>query len=198
MAGKPIRRAGKSKGKGVKIPEAPRITMSELKRNPKRAVAVFKREYTSIRRMLGVEAEDFQHDKAMQSFHRATLVMLNDLIPIAEEEYRKDRRQGNANTLSTLVSQAREVMNDLRAVQDAENQVEHICDVILRNGLKLLVTNLGTELFEVRTKMGEILDSKKFRSVNALLTDLVTSHGKFLHEVDAKSRSEIEAYLISE
>jgi uncharacterized protein YehS (DUF1456 family) len=57
-------------------------------------------------------------DKAIVTFQRQMLATLMRLIPMAEKEYRKYKKEYTAYALNSLISQARELTSDIQASDD--------------------------------------------------------------------------------
>lgn len=57
-------------------------------------------------------------DKAIVTFQRQMLATLMRLIPMAEKEYRKYKKEYTAYALNSLISQARELTSDIQSSDD--------------------------------------------------------------------------------
>lgn len=111
-----------------------------------KSLSTFKKEYKQLKKLVGSKNKDFQSDKASMAMLRSMLTMILSCIPVAESIYKQYRNERSAYALSALVSQARELNNDIRNVHNLQDQLDRIMDLIIKPSLTLIVQNLVDEL----------------------------------------------------
>lgn len=84
-----------------------------------------------------VESGDI--DSAIIAFNKQAFATITALIPIAERAYKEDPRQSNAYAMSTMISAARELAQDLAASNDRAALAENILREMLEPMMKSLV-----------------------------------------------------------
>ncbi len=77
-------------------------------------------------RQIQLAVENGEIDDAIMQFQRTAYSTLIAMIPIAEVEYRKWRRDNQAYALNALVQSARELASDLAASNDRSNLAEKL------------------------------------------------------------------------
>ncbi len=87
-----------------------------------------------------VESGDI--DSAISTFQRTAYSTIISIIPIAEKEYRKGKRESQAYALNALLSSARELAQDLAAANDRAKLAETLLHELFEPMLKALVQRL--------------------------------------------------------
>lgn len=100
--------------------------------------SVFKDEVVAIQRLL----QQNQSDNATACFQKSMLALLIELIPFAEDEYRKMPKERNAYAMNSLISQARELISDLKAERDSKGLALRLSHEILNPAFISMVQNI--------------------------------------------------------
>lgn len=79
-----------------------------------------------------LKSVDTNTDKAIPDAQREMLKMMIGLVSIAEQEYRKDHRQGNAYALASMVSGIRELISDIQATRDSQKLIDRLIIYVLQ------------------------------------------------------------------
>lgn len=190
--GKVIKFPVKNK-RAVKIIKPPTTKDREIKSS----LSKFQVEYKKLRRLIGAEAKDFSTDKAANAILRAMLSTTIRMLPLAEASYRKYSNERAAYAYSALVSQIRELMADLRAVQSLDAQAETINTKIMQNAIRLLIQNLSLELYSTKAQFDSALKTPKDKQMAKRAVDvMVQQHGAYMKEVYEKICADVTKLLV--
>lgn len=113
--------------------------------------------------------------------YKAMLDMVLDLIPIAEENYRKYKIDKSAYALGSYLNHAREILVDIRAIKDFSEQLELI-NRIVRKQFTQIVQQLVEETFLLKKELVDSLGAPSRRIVENKIESLIKSHGKYMNE----------------
>lgn len=103
-----------------------------------------------------------------RKFQLVSLKMAVDLLPIAEREFRKYPKQSNAFMVNALLTQARELFQDLQVTEDRTEQAVKIINKILQPFLTQITQVLIDNMFALqRTTEGALPSDRTERIVNA-------------------------------
>lgn len=155
----------------------------------------FAREFRRLRRDIGASNEHFNPDKSSARMLRALLVMTLDMIPLAEEGFRKTRKESAAYALNALMNQARELQTELRMSKDYEGQAIFIRDNILSPIFKSFTQNMLNEHQHLKNTIDTNLRDKESKKIKAAVDDVTRALGKFLSEMITKSFTDVDNYL---
>lgn len=159
-------------------------------------VSLFEKAFSTLHEDASNPNADFRSDGAAKNMQRASLALVLSLIPEAEINYRKSGKQTDAYALNAFIDQARELANDLRMMNDADNQSEFI----LRRILMPMFLNLGQVLISEITGVKAIVDTEvrdnhASKQVKRSVDQMALSLGKFLTEMQGGIGAQIAAYL---
>lgn len=146
----------------------------------------FGKESKKIREFI----EDKDDDNAAITAQRQLLSMLIDLIPIAENTYRNDPRQSNANAMNALVSQIRELIHDIQSTQDRSR----IADSIVYNILQPMMLSFGQFVVDnnhqTKRDLKEIVDVRQLRELDGAMNKQAKALGAYMQTFfeDLKAR----------
>lgn len=160
-------------------------------------MTTFQQEFGDLKKMFGAEAEDFQNDKSSIAMLRSMVAMTMDMLPIAEQAYRKAPNNFNASALVNLSNQARELANDIRNLQSLEQQIEHIGTEIIMPGTRMMAENLVSEIFKLKKEISFYIKKASVRRI--LLGHIETlgySQGKFMTRTTMEMREKVRKYLL--
>ena len=140
--------------------------------------SLFRKNLKAIRRA------NVKHDYGEQAnleVYKAMLDMVLDLIPIAEENYRRYKIDKSAYALGSYLNHAREILNDIRAIKDFSEQLELI-NRIVRKQFTQIVQQLVEETFLLKKELVDSLGAPSRRIVENKIESLIKSHGKYMNE----------------
>lgn len=89
-------------------------------------------EYTSSfkERLAGLDQEGMNPEQRDAAVLKLMRNLVLDLLPIAEKNYRKYPIHTNASAVNSLISQEREISNDLRAISDYRARANLVVDLV--------------------------------------------------------------------
>ena len=160
--------------------------------------SVFKKAFAELRKTLGTENTDISVDIASSAFQRSSLLMLTDLVPLAEEAYRKTKKESAAYALTALLNQIREVNNDLRVVEDVESKALNLRKVIDSSFLGVAQLILQ-EKYELQNKINALTNDSRIRkAVRSEIDSMVNSMAEGLQQHSNLCSDRIRAYLLGQ
>jgi hypothetical protein len=162
----------------------------------KKALTTFSKEYSSLKKLVGSEAKDFNYNASSIACTRAMLNSVLGMIPIAEKNYHEHPTQSTAYSFTALSNMARELQNDIRSMVDLQAQVDHIVDNIIEPNLLLVVQNSINSIFEMRKKFKAKIESPKSR--NALKhasDDYLQDHAASMQKIKDTIAKQLTNYL---
>src|SRR6266481_2282004 len=169
---------------------------TKLKDKVQNSLNIFEREHKKLKKMIGSEAENFQSDKSTLAMLRSLLAMTIDLIPIAEEKYRKDSSEFSSRSIINLTTQARELAADIKNLKDIESQVEHINVEIFQHYLRQITQHLITETFHLKKEIGLQIKNKSTKNrLMSLLNDKLKNHGNYLSTLAFAMHDTLNKYM---
>lgn len=145
--------------------------------NVKRLVASFKDEIPSMQSLL-----DSDSDRASEKFQKNALLMLIDLIPIAEAKYREHAGEHAAYALNTLISQARELVSDIHASNDSRQLALTLTSDIVKPSILSISQNMVDNIYQLRRRIETYVKPNKSEQVNAAIDDVAKSFAVYLEE----------------
>lgn len=114
--------------------------------------------------------QDGQTDQAIAVFQKQMLATMVRLIPIAENQYRREKKEHTAYALNSLVSQARELAADIQASADRAQIAERIIAEYWVPTFTAFVQTLVTEAqvlkSGLRTKMRREVEAQGLQEVD--------------------------------
>lgn len=124
----------------------------------------FGEKFEKVTSTFGIKRKEIQSavargdiDDAITQFQRTAYSTLVSVIPIAEKEYRKWKRDNQAYALNALISSARELASDLAASNDRANLAEKLLreglDPMFRELLQFLAQNSVTQKAFIQDKI---------------------------------------------
>lgn len=159
-------------------------------------VSSFQKDYGKLKKMIGVEAKDFQSDKANMAMLRSLLTMVIELIPLAEKNYRNYPSERGAYAIVALVNLARETANDIRNAQDLAQQVEYILSEIINPGLKQIVNQVINETYYIKKEMKLLsISNMNKKAIIKLINQLIKNQGSFIVETSKAIENRLKEYL---
>jgi hypothetical protein len=159
--------------------------------------SLFKKRLKKIRKVKKTNNYDEKFNAAVL---KSLLDMVLDLVPIAEQNYRRFRSDRPAYALNTYVNQGREIINDLRAIEDFQDRADKIKQIVRLHFTKML-ENLVDELHRLRSNLLQSLhvdDPTTQKAVAEALQSMLKSHSSFSNESLKAIGDKLDAYLVKE
>jgi hypothetical protein len=156
----------------------------------------FAKEFKKLRKKVGAGNDHFNAENANTEMLRAMLTMMLDIIPLAEQTFRKSKKESSAYALNALVNQARELSTDLRMSKDVEGQALFIKDLIITPIFKVFAQQLISETLNVKNTVDtHVSNPKRARKVKEDVDKMARNLGKFLTESVTKMYADVDNYL---
>lgn len=161
-----------------KIRKSNRKKAKKLAKRLKRYKSIFKGKVSDIQRF--IETND--SDNAIDQAQRQLLLMLIELIPIAEDKYREFGNERAAYALNSLVSQIRELISDIRSEEDSSQLVQKILNNILHPTFLLLGQNLVDNMYHLRKQIEIYVKPEDMKIVNTRVNESAKNMASYLEE----------------
>lgn len=182
------------------IPEKERKIVEELTEDADSSEAeitsLFENAFGKLHDDAAEPNADFRSDEASRNFQRAAYALVLSMIPVAEINYRRSTKQNDAYALNAFIDQARELANDLRQINDADNQVEfirkRIVSPLFLNAAQVMLTENATLKSTVDT---EVKDKHASKLVKRGIDAATKSLGQFLAEMQNSIMAQVLDYL---
>lgn len=160
------------------------------------ALSKFRNDFNALREVMDPsQSENFRLDKAAGLFSRASLGMILDLIPHAEEAYRTTKKESAAYALVALLNQARELQGDVKVNDDTEGKIRAI-QSIYSNAFSLMADALLRENHELISNISnEINKPAHVRIVRNGTKQMLLSLGKYVDELRKRTSLQMAAYI---
>jgi hypothetical protein len=154
------------------------------------------KEYKNLMKRLKKKGVDARDDATTLSTLRLLFETTVEMIPEAARSYHKYPGQNAAYSYTNLVQTVLQLMETIRGVSDLQAQVEHIQKEIINTGLKLIVSNLSEEMFELKRWAKLNLDKKAYRQFDVKLDNSLRNQGSFIKDVIGKMEQDLLEYLV--
>lgn len=119
--------------------------------------------------------QEGQVDQAIPEFQKQMLATVLGLIPIAEKQYRREKKEHTAYALNSLVSQARELSADIQASADRSRVAELIVTDLMMPTFRAFVEALVTETQTLKASLKSKVRSEAKTEVDAQIDLMVRS-----------------------
>ena len=127
--------------------------------------------------------------------YKALMDMVLDLIPVAEAKYRVGKEDKSMYALNVVINQSREIANDMRSVQDFEQQALQIIRIIRQN-YSLIAENFVDEIHRSKIYIQEGLVPDEVRRINLIIKEMTDTHARFLNETLKAMTSQVSEFLV--
>lgn len=138
--------------------------------------------------------QEGQTDQAIIMFQRQMMATILRLIPIAEKQYRREKKEHTAYALNSLVSQARELAADIQSSADRAQVAEIIVNDMMMPTFRSFIETL---VFETQTLKAALVSKTqpRFRTEVDLMVDTlvrqVATNGNELFRANANAIRDI-------
>lgn len=180
---KPPTRAAKTKTKSPVRALAKIDKQSELLKKASTTFGIPSRQLYSM-------IQDGQVDQAIIEFQRQMLATVLRLIPIAERQYRKEKKEHTAYALNSLVSQARELSADIQSSADRSRVAEVIVTDMLLPTFRSFIESLVMETMTLKAVLKTKVRTEARDTVEVAVDNVVkqvAKNGNELFRVTANS-----------
>jgi len=132
------------------------------------------------------EAYDIE---VLKSLHELTL----ELIPIAEENYRKFPIHTAASAVNQYINQSREILNDIRALEDFQARADKLNDIV-KNEINEIARSTISNIEIVKN---ELTGKNGVKYLEKTMKEFMRSQGKSLEELKNRIATRITQMLVS-
>lgn len=167
-----------------------RMTVKQIRNNEspcpcKKLVPIFDKEVDQLKKNIS------QMD-GVKEFYLKTLIMLIDLIPIAEAKYREFSGERTAYALNALISQAREIIHDIKADSQQRNIIlKNVQDVIFPIFVDI-GQNLIDNSYSLKKRLEPLLKEEHVADANRIIDNHVKELAILLEEAFKSIREQIQ------
>lgn len=131
-----------------------------------------------------------------RKYSLSVLKMMIDLVPTAERTYREKPTQAHSYALNGLLSQIRELVNDLKGTDDNSALIESILNKILQPAFLSMGQVLIDNVYALRRKVESSVDPAKTRAVldefDDMLKDTARSFQATFYDVQKRVGQELQ------
>ena len=141
---------------------------------------------------IDISNNEFQNDKMAGNVQRTLLANLIRLIPVAVDAYKKKPTMGNSTALTGLIRQANELFEQIRSVQNLNNQVEYIQNEVIEPIIKLFINLVYDQILFLKKNLKQ---NKLFMNRDTELDLIYKELDIFLRDLGKKLGDEEEKYI---
>lgn len=171
------------------------LDLEEDSEEKEELISSFEQDFSKLREMLSPENEMLRIDQASALFYRASLAMIMDLMPIAEDTYRKSKKESAAYALNALLNQARDLNSDVKMNEDVNGQVL-IMNTLIHTNFTRIADLMLRERHSFSTKIDTLISKPAVRkSIKSELDSTIKSFIKGTNSLQKLLTMQIEAYL---
>jgi len=120
------------------------------------------------------------------------------LIRATEKRALKSGHSKDIYALSTLISQQREIIADIRTLADLSGQIQMVVEIVLRPMISAIGQNSLDCFYQQRALLANTVDAKKATFALDELGKITTEHGKFLQMQYAVAVAAVERVFSGE
>lgn len=165
--------------------------LTKLQERMKRLNSVFKDEVSTIQRLL----EAHNSDGAITVFQKTALATMIELIPIAEEKYRKFGNERSAYALNSLITQARELVGDIKAEQDQRELALRLSREIVNPAFIQIMQNMVDNLYQLKRNVESCVPTNRVSDVHRQVEQTAREITHFLEQSYAQIRDRITSEM---
>ena len=141
---------------------------------------------------IDISNNEFQNDKMAGNVQRTLLANLIRLIPVAVDAYKKKPTMRHSTALTGLIRQANELFEQIRSVQNLNNQVEYIQNEVIEPIIKLFINLVYDQIFFLKKNLKQ---NKLFMNRDTELDLIYKELDIFLRDLGKKLGDEEEKYI---
>ncbi len=140
--------------------------------------SVFKDDVIQISDLLN----SLNTDDAISKFQRTMLQSLLDLIPVAEDRYRKEGTERSANAFNSMVSQSRELIADLQAERDTKQLALQLSREIIDPAFIGIAQIVIDNLHNLKRSMETYVPEKRHIQLNGIVRDTAKGIAQYIED----------------
>ena len=153
----------------------------------------FSKKIKRIRRSVKTNGID---EKTLLMTYSALYDSLLHLVPIAEKACHLGKSDRNFYALNSLISNIRELSNDIRNNVDIEGKAIYIIDRIIGPAHLDFVRHMINDFYELRKEIETKVETSEVRKrLIKICNHMLESHGKYMQEMQKAIAEQIRAYL---
>jgi hypothetical protein len=149
--------------------------------------SIFQESVKEIQDMIEVG----DNDSGLLRLQKSALKTLIDLLPYAERTYRNDPRQSNAYAINALVSQIREMSNDLRSDTTKSQMIQERLTLAIQPIFHGNVQTLIDTMYFLKRGLASHVKRTSLERVEELIDNATKDMGKSLQDTLNNIRSKI-------
>ena len=157
--------------------------------------SAFQEDFLKLKALVDPSNEDLSMDNTAPLFFRASLSMLLDLMPLAEDAYRKSTKESAAYALVALMNQIRDINNDLRMSEDVAGKTFTIND-ILSKALTQIAEHMLRQRYTFDQKIDSMITKPEVRkALKTEVSNYVRTVAEGIDSIQKLSDQRVEAYF---
>jgi hypothetical protein len=159
-----------------------------LKRNVIERSKALSKDIEEIRQMI----DDGDDLDAVSRFQRDSLKAVLELLPIAQAQYKKNPTMSNAYALNSIISQVRELVNDMESAREQAQLVDSILDTYVRPTFLNIASYLLNSSTILRSELSPLYSGKQAsRDAKACMDRFIREAARYLEDAHNKLREDI-------
>lgn len=154
-----------------------RMTKRKMKKLEELVDSEFRHDLPNIFELIDSDAGA---DEIQKVFLRASLATIMDLIPTIEAQANKSKRENDMYALNALISQGREILHDLRALQDSDEIAFRIATMIVDPAYMAIGATFVNLITAIRAEIEPYIEKGSEQRVREIFQGNASSFGQFL------------------
>ena len=122
-------------------------------------------------------------DTAIVAFQKSMLRTVIDLIPQAEDKYRTSGNETSAYAMNSIISQARELINDIQSDDNRKQIGLNLCNQIIQPNFIKVVQNLVNAMHFMQQEVEALVPNNKRKELASIINKNTRSVVSHLQEV---------------
>lgn len=167
--------------------------MKMILRRIRKTKSSFKEHVPKLYHMI----ESGDQAKTADALQRAFILMLTELIPIAENTFRKFGNERAAYALNAMISQVRELVADQKAEQDLGALATKLCDDVLLSAFRQLGENMATSFYHLRETAMPLVPKNERAAFRNRLEESAVDMSKYATELFKQTRERVVSLMVS-
>lgn len=134
---------------------------------------------------------DVKDSKTWNNTYGEMFISLQETIANMESRVSKTNHSQDIYALMALYNQMREVIADLRAMEDSSQHVQKVIDNILYPMTRDIGNNFVDVIFVIKKMLREHVSTEKFVDVSATLNECLRDHARYIQGAYEKSSDKL-------
>jgi len=149
-----------------------------------------RKQHTELRSL--IKQEQYADKDAIRMLNALLGITLN-MMPMAEKAVYKYGNERSVYAWNALVSQAREILNDIRLVQDLTQQADRVFEIFVKMQ-RDVARSMVEDIFRLKTNVKET--TKRHDAVNKLLDKFAKRHADVMEDNLGKAQEQINVLML--